>query len=306
MEQTILIFCIFGAVAAAAYWVLSMVMDSSDDKLRERLVSEARLHQQQHANDENDGQTALWTRIGQVAAQPFMPTDRERVSALRRSLTMAGIYSSAAFHLVIGAKVICLGLGLASGYVIGSMFDQTMLGVSLGGLLGYLVPQAWLKIQINKHQKELNYGLPDALDLMVICIEAGLTIDSAMQRVGQELALAHPRLAREMEITHMETRVGVARADALRNMATRTGNSGVQSLMAMLIQAERFGTSIAQALRVHADSLRTNRQQAAEELAGKASVKLSFPLVLFIFPATFIVLAGPTLIELLNSPIFTD
>lgn len=305
MEQTILIICIFGAVAAAAYWVLSMLTDGGDEKLRERLTSEARM-EVITANEEDAARVPLLTRIGQAAAQPFMPTDRERVSALRRSLAMAGIYSPAAFRLVIGAKVICLGVGLMGGYFIGSMFNQVMLGISLGGLLGYLLPIMWLKIQIAKHQKELNYGLPDALDLMVVCIEAGLTIDSAMQRVGQELMLAHPRLSREMEITHMETRVGLARADALRNMATRTGNASVQSLIAMLIQAERFGTSIAKALRVHADSMRVSRQQAAEELAGKASVKLSFPLVLFIFPATFIVLAGPTLIELLNSPMFKD
>lgn len=303
MEQTILITCIFGAVAAGVYWLLGMLTDGGDEKLRERLVSTAQLDLEV-SGEADAARVPLLTRIGQAAAEPFMPSDRERVSALRRSLAMAGIYSPAAFRLVIGAKVILLGVGLVGGYFLGSMFEQMLLGVSLGGLVGYLAPVAWLKIRIAEHQKELNYGLPDALDLMVVCIEAGLTIDSAMQRVGQELMLAHPRLSRELEITHMETRVGLSRADALRNMATRTGNASVQSLIAMLIQAERFGTSIAKALRVHADSMRVNRQQAAEELAGKASVKLSFPLVLFIFPATFIVLAGPTLIELMNSPMF--
>lgn len=304
MEQTILIICIFGAVAAAAYWVLAILSNSDDEKLRERLTSEARFEPGDYEQDA--ARISLLTRIGQAAAQPFMPTDREKVSALRRSLAMAGIYKPAAFRLVIGAKVILLVAGVAGGYLLGSMFDRMLMGVSVGGLVGYLLPQIWLKIQIGRHQKELDYGLPDALDLMVVCMEAGLTIDSAMQRVGQELTIAHPRLSREMEITHLETQVGLSRADALRNMATRTGNRGVQSLIAMLIQAERFGTSIAQALRIHSDSMRINRHQAAEELAGKASVKLSFPLVLFIFPATFIVLAGPTIIELLNSPMFSD
>ncbi len=301
MEQTILIICIFGAVAAGAYWVICMLLDSGDDKLRERLTSEAQIEPQA---EQPQRQESLLTRIGQAAAEPFMPKTREKVSALRRQLAMAGLYSPTAFRVMTGAKVIFLGVGLLGGYLLGTLFDQLLLGISLGGLVGYMLPILWLKMQISQHQKELDHGLPDALDLMVVCIEAGLTIDSAMQRVGQELALAHPRLSREMEITHMETRVGLSRAAALRNMAHRTGNAGIQSLIAMLIQAERFGTSIAQALRVHADSMRVARQQAAEELANKASVKLSFPLVLFIFPATFVVLAGPTVIEFLESGMF--
>lgn len=299
MEQYIIIFCVFGAVAAVGYWVASFLMNDEEQKLRERLAGEAQVQQQEQR--EESGALPLLTKIGQAAAEPFMPTSREKVSALRRNLAMAGIYSPAAFRLIIGAKVICLGIGLAGGYVIGALADQAMLGLSLGGIIAYLVPLMWLRIRINAHQRELNYGLPDALDLMVVCIEAGLTIDSAMQRVGQELALAHPALSRELEISHMETRVGLSRADSLRNMANRTQNAAVQSLVAMLVQAERFGTSIAQSLRVHADSLRVQRQQAAEELAGRASVKMSFPLVLFIFPATFIVLGGPTVLSLMKN-----
>src|SRR4029078_9324837 len=136
---------------------------------------------------------------------------------------------------------------------------------------------------------------------MVVCVEAGLTIDSAMQRVGEELVLAHPAVSRELGIAHMETRVGLSRQEALKSLGTRTGNSGFQSLAAMLVQADRFGTSIANALRIHAESRRVKRQQAAEEMAAKASVKMSFPLVLFIFPSTFIVLAGPTVIGLMDA-----
>src|SRR5207248_806335 len=160
----------------------------------------------------------------------------------------------------------------------------------------------WLASRIKGNKRELNLSLPDALDLMVVCIEAGLTVDSAMQRVGEELALAHPALSREFGITHMETRVGLSRSEALKNLATRTGASSLLSLSAMLIQADRFGTSIAKALRVHADTLRVQRQQAAEEMAAKAAVKMSFPLVLFIFPATFLILAGPTVLNLMNNP----
>jgi tight adherence protein C len=186
------------------------------------------------------------------------------------------------------------------------MLENLMLGLSLGGLAGYMTPTLWLSMQIRKQQQALEYGLPDALDLMVVCVEAGLAVDAAMQRVGSELEMAHPRLSKEMEITHLETRVGLSRADALKNMGQRTGSAALQSLAAMLIQAERFGTSIAGALRIHGESLRATRQFKAEEMAAKASVKMSFPLVLFIFPATFLILAGPTVIGLMNSPFFKD
>jgi tight adherence protein C len=194
--------------------------------------------------------------------------------------------------------------GVVGGYLVGLAWDVPVLGLSLGGIVGYLLPMLWLRTRINSNQKALTYGLADALDLLVVCVEAGLTVDSAMQRVGQELSLAHPALSRELGIAHMETRVGLARMDALRNLGNRTDNAALQSLAAMLIQAERFGTSIASALRIHADTLRQNRQHAAEEMAAKASVKMTFPLVLFVFPATFIVLAGPTVLKMMQSPLF--
>jgi tight adherence protein C len=243
-------------------------------------------------------------RIGQAAAEPFMPKTREKQSSLRKQLGLAGIYSASAFKVMTGAKVILLGLGLSLGYVGGTAFDMLALGVSLGGLLGYLLPTFWLKLKIKANQQALTYGLPDALDLMVVCVESGLTVDASMQRVGTELVLAHAALSRELAIAHMETRVGLSRSDSMRNLGQRTGCPGLIQLASMLIQADRFGTSIAQALRVQADTLRSQRQAAAEEMAAKASVKMSFPLVLFIFPATFIVLAGPTVIGLLNSPLF--
>jgi tight adherence protein C len=208
--------------------------------------------------------------------------------------------------MVQGCKMIFLVLGLVAGFGVGHATKNQMMGVSIGGLVGYMLPKLWLRLKIKANQKALSVGLPDALDLMVVCVEAGLTIDAAMQRVGQELGMAHAAVSRELGIAHMETRVGLSRGEALKNLGHRTGNAGFQSLSAMLIQADRFGTSIASALRIHADSLRTHRQLAAEEQAAKASVKMSFPLVLFIFPATFIVLAGPTVIGLMNSALFTE
>jgi tight adherence protein C len=290
-----------GAVALLAYFALGLVMGRGDGRIRDRL----REGQDEFAGDAT-ARAALrpiLEKFGNAAAHPFMPKSRQKQGSLRRQLSRAGIYSPQAIRMVTGSKVILLVVGLVGGYLAGSLLDRMLLGVSLGGLLGYMLPQTWLKARIKSNQRDIAHGLPDAIDLMVVCVEAGLTLDAAMQRVGQELAIAHPAVSRELGIAHMETRVGLSRAEAMRNLGVRTGSEAMKSLASMLIQADRFGTSIANALRVHSETLRADRQHAAEEMAAKASVKMSFPLVLFIFPATFIVLAGPTIIQLMKSPI---
>jgi tight adherence protein C len=305
MDNTLIYLCVFGVVALLAWFGYTLIGGGNENgKLRNRLVGKAE-NDATHAPKAGVG--TLMKKVGDVASQPFMPKTREAQGELRRRLGYAGYYSTSALKLVTGAKVIALGIGLVGGLVTAHFVDASMMQMAclaIGGLLGYLSPTVWLKVMIKRNAKALTYGLADALDLMVVCVEAGLTVDSAMQRVGSEMALAHPAIARELEITHMETRVGLSRAESLKNLGVRTNNEPLQSLSAMLIQADRFGTSIASALRIHADTIRTNRHHAAEELAAKASVKMSFPLVLFIFPATFIVLAGPTVIGLLNSPLF--
>jgi tight adherence protein C len=306
-DITILCACIFGCVTLLALWLIRLLGGGGESRVRTRLSNAGGLAEEDVDRAEatpvaNRG--VLWqlvSRMGQAAAKPFMPQDRAKQSGLRRRLAMAGIYSPSAIRLVVGFKMILLGMGVVGGYAVGSIFESAMLGSSIGGLVGYLAPVFWIKRRITRQQRALEYGLPDALDLMVICVEAGLAMDAAMERVGQELAFVHPRLSRELDIAHMETRVGLSRTESLRNLGTRTASPPLQSLASMLVQAERFGTSIGAALRVHADGLRTSRLQKAEEMAAKASVKISFPLVLFILPATFIVLAGPTIVELLSS-----
>jgi tight adherence protein C len=314
-EQFLYYICVGGAVTAVGFFLSKLFVGTPNTKLRERLVAPE--PGQEGAGDSSgasgggggDGGGTVMPviqRIGSAAAQPFMPSSREKQSRLRRELGQAGIYSASAIKLVTGAKVIFMVGGLGLGYLVGTLTNQLMLGISLAGLVGYFAPRIWLKMRIKQNQKALNLALPDALDLMVVCVEAGLTVDAAMQRVGMELVLAHPALSRELGICHMETRVGLSRQDALRNLGVRTGSTGLQALASMLIQADRFGTSIANALRIQAEALRLKRQHAAEEMAAKASVKMSFPLVLFIFPATFIVLAGPTVIGLMGSALFTE
>jgi tight adherence protein C len=303
-DFTLIIILVCGTFGLLAYVAITLLAGGGSGKLRDRLTGKAQ--NDATRTSQPTGMMPLLRKVGNVAAEPFMPKTREAQSELRMRLGYAGVYSSSALKLVTGAKVIALGLGLIAGYFLMGFVDgiwMKMAMLSTGGLVGYLGPTFWLKWKIGSNRKALTHGLADALDLMVVCVEAGLTVDSAMQRVGTEMALAHPEISRELGITNMETRVGLSRMEALKNLGVRTGCEALQSLAAMLIQADRFGTSIASALRIHADTLRQNRHHAAEELAAKASVKMSFPLVLFIFPATFIVLAGPTVIGLLNSPL---
>lgn len=304
-DQILLLGCAAGAVGLLGYGLSKLALGGGgDDKIRDRLSTTAPTEIARNTPTDRRKLSDLLQRVGKAAAEPFMPKDRERVSGMRQNLVKAGFYNATAMQVLVGAKFIFLFVGLAAGYVLGMSMNNIMMGLSVGGLVGYLGPQFWLKTKIKGNQRALTYGLADALDLMVVCVESGLTVDAAMQRVGQEMGIAHPALAREFGICHMETRVGLSRGEALKNMASRTGCTAIQSLVAMLVQADRFGTSIAQALRVHAETLRANRQFAAEEQAAKASVKISFPLVLFIFPSTFIVLCGPTVMELMNSSLF--
>jgi tight adherence protein C len=166
--------------------------------------------------------------------------------------------------------------------------------------LGFFVPRFILKRMIRDRQQRIRLGLPDALDLTVICVEAGLALDQALMRVGQDLHHAHPDLSDEFRIVNLELRAGKPRAEALRNMIDRTGVDDIRALVGTLIQTDRFGTSVAQALRVHSDSLRTERRQRAEEQAAKTTVKMIIPLVLFVMPSLIFVTVGPAVIQLMR------
>jgi len=164
--------------------------------------------------------------------------------------------------------------------------------------VGYRAPDWWLEMQIDERRSAITRALPDALDLLVVCVEAGLGLDQAVLRVTQELKITHPELTDEFQLLNLEMRVGKKRIDALRELAVRTGVDDIKALVAMLIQTDRFGTSLAQSLRVHSDTLRTKRRQRAEEMAAKTTVKMVPPLVFFIFPALFVVILGPAVITL--------
>ena len=179
-----------------------------------------------------------------------------------------------------------------------TLLDRMVLLVTgLVAILGLRLPNLWLGSRMRARQRAIAAGLPDTLDLMVVCVESGLCLDAALNRISDELVSVYPEISEELVLVNLEMRAGSSRADALRNLGMRTGVDDVKSLAARLVQSDRFGTSIARSLRTHADTLRNRRRQRAEEAAAKTTVKLLFPLVFFIFPALFVVLLGPAAIK---------
>jgi tight adherence protein C len=166
--------------------------------------------------------------------------------------------------------------------------------------LGYLIPDILLTWRVHARQHHLRRALPDALDLLVICVEAGLGLDQALMKVSQDMRITHHELSEELQLVNLEMRIGKSRIEALRELARRTGLDDIKSLVAMLIQTERFGTSIAQSLRVFSDDMRTKRRQRAEEMSAKTSVKMVPPLVFFIFPALMVIILGPAVLTLMR------
>lgn len=247
----------------------------------------------------------LLQRAAPWLSKPVMPRSDEDQTTLRIKLANAGFRRSSAPVVFLGSKTL-LGVGLAgltlmltwtSGHEPMRIFGMTAF---LGGI-GFMLPNIWLWLATKQRGEKIGYGLPDALDLMVISVEAGLGLDATIQRVGDELHGVYPELCEEMRLSSMETQMGVPRAESLENMALRTGVAQMKSLVAIITQAERFGTSIAKALRNQASAMRIKRRQAAEERAQKTAVKLLAPLILFIFPALFVVLAGPAALQLIRT-----
>ena len=229
-----------------------------------------------------------------------LPNSPEELSRIRLLFTQAGYREPHHVTMYFGIRGLMLILGLAIVAASGLLFRSPLWTVVVVGV-AYLVPRFVLKRIISQRQLAIKLGLADALDLSVICVEAGLSIDQSLVRVANELKLAHPELSDELLLMNLELRAGKPRAEAFRNLAGRTGVDDVRALSAVLVQTDRFGTSIAQALRTHADSLRTERRQRAEEQAAKTGIKMTPVLVLFIFPAIFVVTVGPAFVELLRN-----
>jgi tight adherence protein C len=228
-------------------------------------------------------------------ALPVSPTN---VSKTRMWLIQAGYRDAQHVTIYRGLRVLFAAFGFLSVFLFAG-FDSLLLLFGMTAF-GFFIPRFLLKKKMQERQRRIRIGLPDALDLTVICVEAGLALDQALMRVGQDLSHAHPELSGEFHLFNLETRAGKPRVEALRNLAERAGVDDLRSLVATLIQTDRFGTSVAQALRVHSDSLRTERRQRAEEQAAKTTVKMIIPLVLFVMPSLIFVTIGPAVIQLLH------
>ena len=230
-----------------------------------------------------------------------LPKSQAEVSIVLQRLQHAGFRDESAVKIFYGSKVIvpllfCI-LVLVSG--LGNMGGFFM--YLIAAALGFLAPDFWLGRRIKKRQSKIRRGLPDVLDLLVICIEAGLSLDHATARTAVELKTAQPEVCDELNIVVLEQRAGRPRGDAWKHMAERTDVDCVRNLVTMLIQAEQFGTSVAKTLRIHSDTLRTQRVQAVEDAAAKTTIELLFPLVIFIFPSLFVVVLGPALLSIMDS-----
>lgn len=242
---------------------------------------------------------SLTTMIEQF--EKVMPKSQAEVSVVQQRLTRAGYRQESAVKIFYGAKIlvplILATLLLVTG--LGRWNPFFLYAVALG--LGFLSPDFWLGRRISARQNRIRRSLPDVLDLLIICIEAGLSLDQAVARASQELKMTHADISDELNVVSLEQTAGRPRADAWKNLSDRTDVDAVRNLVSVLVQAEKFGTSIARTLRIHSDTLRTQRKQKVEEQAAKTTVKLVFPLVFFIFPSIFLVTLGPPAMIMVDS-----
>jgi tight adherence protein C len=226
---------------------------------------------------------------------PGLPKSPKEMGRLRRRLARAGYTSMTAVLIYTGATIVTpIAFAIAAVSLVG--LGQGWVLALVGAAIGYLLPGLALGRLTERRKREIREGLPDALDLFIVCVEAGCGLDQAIVKASDELGLTYPSLAYELRLITTEVRAGKSRMEAFKNFAARTLVDDVQSLVALLVQTDKFGTSIAQALRTHAETSRIKRRQNAEERAGKIGVKLVFPLVLFLFPALYIVILGPAVI----------
>ena len=225
-----------------------------------------------------------------------------KVKFLRAGLrgeNLAAVFWGAKILLAVGMAVCFLAVRM--NMLAGLSLMVTLAGGLYFAFFGFYLPDIWLRIRTARRKKRIFNGLPDALDLLVVCVEAGMGLDAAITRVGEEMQFTDRELSDELRLLNLELRAGKARQEALRNLARRVDLEDMNSLVTLLVQTDRFGTSIAQALRVYSDTFRTKRYQAAEELAAKLPVKLLFPLIFFIFPAIFVVILGPAVIQIFHT-----
>nr|WP_281722361.1 type II secretion system F family protein [Nitrosomonas nitrosa] len=297
--QTLFLIMIFLAVAGIAYAVMLVFAPrATQSRLKHIAGKEDEL-------DDYKADEAWKEKIAQIS-KPFaklaLPDEDWDKSALRARFMHAGFRSSSAPTIFFAAKTI-LALALPGIFLLSAGIGRLELSTQgaafillLLAAIGYYAPNVVLNRIVAVRQRELFENFPDAIDLMTVCVEAGLGLDAALAKVGEEMQISSKILAEEIHLVGLELRAGASREKALRNLALRTGVEEIEALVAMLVQADRFGTSTADSLRVYSDTLRTKRRLRAEEAAAKIALKLLFPLIFFIFPSLLVVLMGPAFI----------
>ena len=305
--QEIIPLFVFGGVVLGIWSVLNVISERNRQS-QERLLRHSRPASLAEIEDPRMVKKAerfqAVTEVAKAIAQPVMPQTELEQSALRVKLANAGFRGEAAPAVYSGFRVASLVLFLCIGLAIFLSRSDSMMRkiVGIAGLagLGFYLPNIVLWWLRRRRQQAIFLTLPDALDLMVVCVESGLGLDAAMRKVCDEMQDHATVLAEEIGLANLQLQMGRPKREVLHDLGVRTGVDDVKSLAAILIQADRFGSSVAQALRVQSDSMRTRRKQIAEEKAAKTAVQMIFPLVLFIFPGIFVVLVGPAALAISN------
>lgn len=299
---TILPYVVFGAITLAI-WAVMSALGGGNDRASERLdylknpVNRAR-------ESDSKGMGALFERAAPALSRALQPKTELEASALKVRLANAGFLNPAAPQIYLAAKLSLMVVGLVIGGGIGAWkygLTQSGLTVLVGaGGAGFYLPAVVLWYLKSKRQQAIFLSLPDALDLLVVCVEAGLGLDAGMRRVAEEMNDTAPEMCEELDLCLLQLQMGRSRREVLHDFGVRTGVDDVKALVAILIQADKFGSSVAQALRVQSDAMRIKRRQIAEEKAQKTAVQMLFPLVIFIFPGVFVVLVGPAAIKFMQ------
>lgn len=296
---------VFGLIAVIA-WITMDWLNGKSSRAEQRLddISDPSSRKRTEIKQGGSSMSRMLEAAAPAISAPLKPKSELEQSKIKLSLSYAGFRSEGAPSVYMGLKVI----GLATGFFIGGGITFFVMGFTIGalirtvacaGILFYL-PTIGLWWMGRKRKEAIFLGLPDALDLMVVCVEAGLGLDQAMRKVAEELKKSYRVIAEEFRLCNLQLQVGRSRTQVLQELGARSGVDDLKSLSSILIQADKFGSSIAQALRVQSDSMRTRRRQIAEEKAAKTAVQLIFPLVLFIFPGIFVVLVGPAAITMVR------